>query len=220
MHSVKVLTVASKQQQILSAALQVFGRYGYRRTSMELIANAANVSRPLLYQYFHGKEDVFRAMAGQLLDGLLATARLAADDEGSAAERLLGILSVKFEFVLQTVDMQYRSEILSDAEKIAGDLLANYEKRMLEIIEDCVLASRSELDLVGKVLSAHDTAALLHDAVNGILQKAADPDTLYKRLHDLVVVTAAALSSRIPPIIERAGGISTTRIQPHRTSRS
>jgi AcrR family transcriptional regulator len=192
------LEVASvKQQQILSAALRTFGRYGYRRTSMELIAQAADVSRPALYQYFRGKADVFRAMTAQLLDGLIAAAELADQaEDSSVAERLAGVLSVKLEFVVGTVDVQFRSEILTDAEQVAGDLLASFKDRWQAVIERCLESSADELDLLSTQLSAHDAACLLIDAVAGIVQEAAQPETLDKRLRDLVDLTVRGLSSK------------------------
>jgi len=193
-----VLEVASvKQQQILSAALRTFGRYGYRRTSMELIAQAADVSRPALYQYFRGKADVFRAMTAQLLDGLIAAAELADQaEDSSVAERLAGVLSVKLEFVVGTVDVQFRSEILTDAEQVAGDLLASFKDRWQAVIERCLESSADELDLLATQLSAHDAACLLIDAVAGIVQEAAQPEILDKRLRDLVDLTVRGLSSK------------------------
>ena len=50
-----------KTQRILDAALPVFCRYGYRKTSMLDIAQAADMSRAALYLHFKNKEDVFRA---------------------------------------------------------------------------------------------------------------------------------------------------------------
>lgn len=50
-----------KTQRILDAALAVFCRYGYRKTSMLDIAQAADMSRAALYLHFKNKEDVFRA---------------------------------------------------------------------------------------------------------------------------------------------------------------
>lgn len=193
-----MLEVASvKQQQILSAALRTFGRYGYRRTSMELIAQAADVSRPALYQYFRGKADVFRAMTAQLLDGLIAAAELAEQaEDSSVAERLAGVLSVKLEFVVGTVDVQFRSEILTDAEQVAGDLLTSFKDRWQAVIERCLESSADELDLLATQLSAHDTACLLIDAVSGIVQEAAQAETLDKRLRDLVDLTVRGLSSK------------------------
>lgn len=186
---------SAKQQQILSAALRTFGRYGYRRTSMELIAQAADASRPALYQYFRGKADVFRAMTAHLLDGLIAAAESAGRaEDSSVAERLTGVLAVKLEFVVGTVDVQFRSEILTDAEKVAGDLLVSFKDRWQAVIERCLESSADELDLLATRLSAHDAACLLMDAVSGIVQEAAPPGVLDKRLRDLVALTVRGLS--------------------------
>ena len=50
-----------RRAEIVRAAVDVFLRYGYARTTMGDIAVAAGVSRPTLYDAFPGKEDVFAA---------------------------------------------------------------------------------------------------------------------------------------------------------------
>lgn len=55
------------QQRILDAALEVFGEVGYHQCSIDRIAKAAGCSRVSFYQYFSGKEDVFRHLAGNVL---------------------------------------------------------------------------------------------------------------------------------------------------------
>src|SRR5262245_26654135 len=61
------------QQRMLDAALQVFGDQGYERTTIERIAQAAGCSRVAVYQYFAGKEDVFRHLAAQVARQLRAS---------------------------------------------------------------------------------------------------------------------------------------------------
>ncbi len=51
---------------IVRAAVDVFLRYGYARTTMGDIATAAEVSRPTLYDVFPGKEEVFAAAVWEL----------------------------------------------------------------------------------------------------------------------------------------------------------
>ena len=46
---------------MLDAAVVEFARHGYRAASMDAIAEAAGVSKPLVYQYLNSKEDVFTA---------------------------------------------------------------------------------------------------------------------------------------------------------------
>src|SRR5882757_90614 len=50
-----------KRRLVLSAALGVFGRYGFQKTSMEAVAKAAGISRPGLYLLFPNKEQLYRA---------------------------------------------------------------------------------------------------------------------------------------------------------------
>lgn len=48
-----------KKTQILRAAMRVVTAYGFKRASMEDIAQEAGVSRPAIYQLFRNKDDVF-----------------------------------------------------------------------------------------------------------------------------------------------------------------
>lgn len=55
------------QQRICDAALEVFGEVGYHQCSIDRIAKAAGCSRVSFYQYFSGKEDVFRQLGAVVL---------------------------------------------------------------------------------------------------------------------------------------------------------
>jgi AcrR family transcriptional regulator len=186
----------SRQEQILAAALRTFGRYGYRRTSMELIAQAADVSRPALYQHFRGKEDVFRAMTAELVEELVGAAQAARAAGGPVGERLHAVLSVKTGFLTGTVDAAFRSEVVADAERVAGDLLESFKSRLAGVITALLRSAADELDLVDRDISADDVAALLLDAVVGIAQEDAGPEVLDKRLRDLVHLTLRGLTGR------------------------
>ena len=48
--------------RILRAALRLFARHGYDRTSIAMIASAAGISQGLLYNYFAGKKALLRAI--------------------------------------------------------------------------------------------------------------------------------------------------------------
>jgi AcrR family transcriptional regulator len=54
------------QQRIVDAALRVFGEDGYHQCGVARITELAGCSRASFYQYFAGKEDVFRHLAGQV----------------------------------------------------------------------------------------------------------------------------------------------------------
>ena len=58
------------QQAILRAAVDAFDEAGYHHTSVEAITDRVGCSRATFYQYFDGKEELLRRLAGQLGDEL------------------------------------------------------------------------------------------------------------------------------------------------------
>ncbi|MBE0432680.1 TetR/AcrR family transcriptional regulator [candidate division WOR-3 bacterium] len=60
--SLKVSGLREVREEIVNAAREVFGRYGFRKSTMDEIARAARKGKSSLYHYFKSKEDVFRAV--------------------------------------------------------------------------------------------------------------------------------------------------------------
>lgn len=52
---------AKREQQLLNVALQLFIEHGYQGTSMEDIASAAGVTRPIVYNHFGSKDGIYLA---------------------------------------------------------------------------------------------------------------------------------------------------------------
>lgn len=54
-----------KRKEIIDAARTVFEREGYRGATVTMIAEEANLkSHSLLYWYFRGKRDLYKAVMG------------------------------------------------------------------------------------------------------------------------------------------------------------
>jgi AcrR family transcriptional regulator len=79
---------AERERQMLEAAVRVFGRHGYSAASMDGIAEAAGVSKPLLYLYLSSKDALFTECIRREAESLLAAVRAAALP-GLPAERQL-----------------------------------------------------------------------------------------------------------------------------------
>src|ERR1700746_2900673 len=56
--------------RILDAAQRVFLKRGYQSASLDQIAEEAPASKPTIYARFRGKEALFEAVVGRVLDGL------------------------------------------------------------------------------------------------------------------------------------------------------
>ena len=66
---------ASTRTRITEVSLELFGRLGYFDTSVDAIAKAAGVSRAALYQYFHGKDEIFLELLNECGSALFRVAR-------------------------------------------------------------------------------------------------------------------------------------------------
>lgn len=88
----------AKRALIMTHARRLFGRHGYERTSIGMIARSAGISQGLLYNYFDGKD----ALLAALIDDVLADAHALldiADHSDTPAERLPRFIHAAFELV-------------------------------------------------------------------------------------------------------------------------
>lgn len=88
-----------RREQLLSAALQVFAAEGYHATSMDSIAAAAGVTKPVLYQHFDSKRDLYLALLDNSLADLLESARSALNSTTDNKQRVSALGRAYFTFV-------------------------------------------------------------------------------------------------------------------------
>lgn len=87
MKSRESIAEGARRERVLAVALEVFGRHGFRKTSMEDVARSADISRQGLYLQFASKEALFRAAVRQELDTALEDVSRCLDMEGAGLER-------------------------------------------------------------------------------------------------------------------------------------
>ncbi|GIG69036.1 TetR/AcrR family transcriptional regulator [Phytomonospora endophytica] len=176
--------MSDPRSRILDAAAAVFGRYGYRRSTMDLLAKAAGMSRPAVYQYFAGKEAVFHALGERLVGEVIAAAERARDARDlSLAERLYGVLTAKLDAVTGGFGPEARAEILGEAVEVTPALVVSFKERHTAILAE-VLDGEPGLDLAA--FPARNVAILLSGALTGIAQEAGEPGELRALLREHV----------------------------------
>ena len=67
------IELSDRHRAVLHAAFNTFVSYGFKRTTMADIADAAGMSRPALYLLFKNKTDIFRAGFVMFVEELIAT---------------------------------------------------------------------------------------------------------------------------------------------------
>ena len=79
---------------MLRAAGQAFATHGFHEASMNAIAEAAGISKPMLYNYFGSKEGLYAAYVERSGNALMKSMREADSRSAPAAQRLhAGILA-------------------------------------------------------------------------------------------------------------------------------
>lgn len=84
---------------MLEEARRIFAERGFASTSMDEIAQACGVTKPMLYAYFDSKEGLFRACTREAAEGLYAAVRAAAEEGTSNEDRLWRGFVAVFGFV-------------------------------------------------------------------------------------------------------------------------
>jgi AcrR family transcriptional regulator len=89
--------VEERRQQLIGVALELFSRRSPDEVSIDEIASAAGISRPLVYHYFPGKLSLYEAALQRASDDLAA--RFVEPHEGPLGARLLRVMRRYFDFV-------------------------------------------------------------------------------------------------------------------------
>ena len=93
------LPAAKRRKQLLDVAMTVFADNGYHGASMNDVASTAGVTKPVLYQHFHSKQDLYSELiddVGSRLSSIVVAAAKSANDPFT---QTVAALSAYFNFV-------------------------------------------------------------------------------------------------------------------------
>lgn len=121
---------AQRREQILDAAVSVFGRFGFKKTSVDELAAAAGISKQGLYLHFSSKEEVFLAALQRYLDDCLRRVEQELTKPGrSLLHRLASAMDASFGRNLATFTPE-SFDVIEASKLLAGDRLREYESAL------------------------------------------------------------------------------------------
>lgn len=178
---------------ILAAAWRVFAAYGYRKTSMQDIAQGAGMSRPALYLHFRNKEEIFRHLVAAYYDTAEAKVRAALAAEGPIAERVVAAVEAQGgDTIRAMLASPHGVELLDTGLATAGDIATSGEARLVAAYAGWLNQQAS----VGRVRldgGAEDIADTLMAALKGLKLARPDPETYRRRARRLALLVGAGL---------------------------
>ncbi|GAA3219717.1 hypothetical protein GCM10020256_25030 [Streptomyces thermocoprophilus] len=89
----------ARRNQLLGAAQEVFVAQGYHAAAMDDIAERAGVSKPVLYQHFPGKLDLYLALLDQHCEALIQSVRNALASTTDNKQRVRATMDAYFAYV-------------------------------------------------------------------------------------------------------------------------
>ena len=107
-----------RRRQLLDAAREVFVSQGYHAAAMDEIAERAGVSKPVLYQHFPGKLELYLALLDESVDALVETVRGALLSTAENRQRVTATFSAYFEYVAgegQAFRLVFESDLGNEA---------------------------------------------------------------------------------------------------------
>lgn len=178
----------SKRDRILTAALDVIRKSGYRKVTMSDIADAAEISRPTLYAEFPNKEAVMSAIVAEHTQALTiaATARLATRSTLKSRLRLVFEIWVVEPFAT-VVDEEGGRDLLENIGSYVPEAMhafyARFEQQLLHVLKPEVRGRRP--------LSAAQLARVLALATKGLKTSSANVDELRALIAGLLAMAIA-----------------------------
>ncbi len=154
-----------RRRQVVAAALEVFSSVGYHAASMDDIAVRAGVSKPVVYQHFPSKLELYLAILDAGIEDLIAAARTALSSTTDNAVRVRNMVNAYFDFVADD----------SGAFRVVFESDLSNEPAVRERAEaaEAELARLSADVIAGDTGLSHDEALLIATGTLGTVQVAA-----------------------------------------------
>jgi AcrR family transcriptional regulator len=158
----------TRREALLEAAVGVFARYGFRKTSMDEVARAAGVSRQGLYLLFADKEELFRKALTYKLARQLSAVVVVLSRTGDALEgRLIAACDEWAGQFIGTMGAD-AADLMCASTSLAGDTLAHYEALFERALAHAIEASPLLNFCTSAGVSSADAAKALHATARGL----------------------------------------------------
>jgi AcrR family transcriptional regulator len=181
-----------RREEILTAAIKVFGKKGFAATCVGDVADAAKMAKGTVYLYFESKEEIYATAVGLAIERLQAYSAERVQPATGVRERLAVAISVRMEFWHEQINL-YRLLLTVGREpqhrQQTHELLRAGHAYFVGILEEGVEAGEiaADVDL--------DTVAwAILDMVRGANERRMDSLTHRTPQDDAAAITAFALS--------------------------
>lgn len=149
-----------RRKQLLAAAQDVFVAHGYHAAAMDDIAERAGVSKPVLYQHFPGKLELYLALLDTHCEDIVAKVRDAMAATSDNKERVRGAMRAYFDFVdheSEAFRLVFESDLRN--EPAVRERVDRVERGCIDAITETIMADTGVSRAHAELLAAGLTGA-------------------------------------------------------------
>ncbi len=159
-----------RREQIMQAGLKVFAQKGLAATKISDIAALANLSYGLVYHYFHDKEELYYTLIERSLQGSTRVTARALEGEGSAWDRLVGLVTEMVDGIRRTPEYFWIVLQVQVTEPPSSALQAMIQRYGLQTQENVIALIRQaqEEGQVTAAIDARELAIILLSIMPGL----------------------------------------------------
>jgi AcrR family transcriptional regulator len=129
-----------RRAQLLEVARRVFGSSGFHAVSMEEVAKEAGVTKPILYDHFPSKKELYLALLDEDLEALLDSVKEALDSPIGNRERIRASFRAYFDFVDEQADgFRLLMQETVGAERDFREHVGRVRDRILKEVADLIV---------------------------------------------------------------------------------
>jgi AcrR family transcriptional regulator len=211
-----MMTRQPPQDRILDAAMRVFRRHGFRRSSIEQAAEEAGLTRQAVYHHFPSKEALFRGAIERLYEQALAAeaaaANAAEETDGDLADVIFAEIGARLGVLFASLEgSPHLEELFSEHVAQARDLYQTYSIRFGDQVAATIqrFCSARQRELADGV-TVEELARCVEMAIHGT--KSAYPamqpvDAFLKQLAVMLrMLIAGAMAPPAVPRLEKSRG--------------
>jgi len=132
---------SEKIMSILDTAKKMFGRYGFRKTSIDEIARMARVAKGTIYNYFGSKDHVYLEVLRRETNEIMDRVSSSVAQEILPKDKLSAFAHAKFKYMRQAInilnlDREGIENLLPKAESIRSDFIEREVNLIHSILEE------------------------------------------------------------------------------------
>ena len=136
-----------KKEKLINAALDVVAKYGFKKVTLEDIAEKAGMAKTSVYHYFESKEEILTAVMRRELNRFLGRMRDAVEKNPTPEKKLIGLVKARYRYLQEMKSLTGSNmEILQEVGPMVRAERDRFLGAEMELLKEVILEGLNKGD--------------------------------------------------------------------------